>query len=435
MTRVLVAAGVAELALLFALGRVPVDTAFPTTGLLLFAAAFAAYAVAARSLSLESGGERRSRDTVVTIWLFGIAFRLALLPLEPTLSDDFYRYLWDGLVQKAGVNPYLHAPAAAEVESLRPTWHGLINNPQVSTIYPPVAQVVFLLGAWAGSSLLALKTIWLACDLVTAWLVTRIAERTGRRPHLALLLYLWAPLLVVEVAWSAHLETLGIVAMMAAVLTPRGALAGVALALAALTKFAPAAALPALVRSRGASALVAFAATALVLYLPYLGAGPALFSGLRTYGEHWWFMQGAFSLLEAVAGGPIRARQLAALLVLAVVAWTVWQRFDLERALFWTLGAGMMLTPTFHPWYVLWMLPLAALRTSRAWLLLCGLTVLGYFGVSSYQSGGDWLQPGWLRMLLWLPFYGLLLHDVIRPNLSTLTEVSTKSGEAEPGVP
>lgn len=443
MKYVLVGAGAIEIALIFLLGRQDVIRAFPTTGLLLFGGAFAVYGIAAGWLAADRTGEGETVGVVAVIWITGLLLRAALFTLEPVLSDDFYRYLWDGHVQRSGINPYLHAPAASGVEGLRTTWHGLINNPTVPTIYPPFAQIAFLPAAMAGSALWILKATWLLCDLLTAVFVTRIAKATGRRPALALLLYLWAPLLVIEVAWSAHLEPLGMAAMMGSVLALsrpgvrdrlRAAMAGFALALAALTKFAPAAALPALVRRRGWTPLLAFTMTVAALYMPYISAGTELFTGLRTYGEHWWFMQGAFSALEVIAGEPMRARQLAGILVLGVVAWTAWKRVDVETALFWTIGTGMIVTPTFHPWYVLWMLPLAALRVNRAWLLLCGLTFLGYFGVSSYQSGGDWLQPGWLRTLLWLPFLFLLVHDFVRDSRSGTVEVLPKGGDAETGV-
>ena len=432
--RTLVVLGVTELVLLAALGWWP-EAHFPFPGLMLFGAAFAVYAAAAWRIGPDSGDSS-------TVWLLAIAMRLSLLPLAPELSDDIYRYLWDGHVQLSGVNPYLYAPGAAELAGLRTAYHALINNPTVPTIYPPFAQAAFLLIALMGSALLSAKVVWLACDLGTAWVLSRIARATGRNEKRVLLLYLWAPLLVVEVAWSGHLEPLGMLVMALAILLAGAARRGVqavsdavddpaeparrawlpfaaggALALSALTKFAPAAALPALVRRLGWKSLAGFAITGLVLYAPFALAGPRLFTGLMTYSEHWWFMKGPFTVLEAVTGDPGRARFAAAALVVIVVGWTAVARFDLERTLLWLLGAGMILTPTLHPWYVLWMLPMAALRTSRPWILLSGLAFIGYFGLGSYQETGDWSQPGLARAALWMPFLVLLVFDGYRARL------------------
>lgn len=444
--RALAALGAVELAALVLLAWVPEAHRFPWPGLPIFGGAFAAYTAAAWGVT------RTGSDDGTLIWIFGIAMRLALLPLAPELSDDIYRYLWDGHVQLAGTNPYLHAPGAAAVEHLRTAYHGLINNPSVPTIYPPLAQVVFLAIAAAGSTMASAKLVWVACDLATAAVLAGVARDTGRDPTRVLLLYLWAPLLVVEVAWSGHLEPLGLLMLALAIRAahrawspgraealdrqgdqpetapsalarPNGldvravtrlkAAAGGALALSALTKFAPAAALPALVRRFGWRPAIAFGAVVLVLYAPYAPAGAALFSGLRTYSEHWWFMKGAFGVLEAVAGDPATARAISAVAVVSVIGWTALAGFDLERALLWTLGAGMILTPTLHPWYVLWMLPMAALRGSRAWILLCGLAFIGYYGLSGYQEGGEWAQPGVARAALWLPFFVVLMVDVV----------------------
>ena len=416
----MVIAGSAELLLLTALGWWPGAT-FPWMGLLIFGAAFVTYAVAAGKVLERDGGH-------ALIWIFAVAMRLALLPLTPELSDDIYRYLWDGEVQLAGINPYRYAPVAPELAGIGAPYRALINNPAVHTIYPPLAQLAFLAIALAGGAILQAKLLWLAFDLGTAWLLGRIAVMTGRSRRLTQLLYLWSPLLVVEVAWNGHLEPLGLFALVLVILLARApGGAGTAVALAALTKYAPLAAVPALTRRLGTRFLIGFAVTAALLYAPYAAAGRQLFAGLGTYVEHWWFMKGPFTLLEA-GFPPVVARYLAAAVVLGVVLWATVRRYRPERALFWILGAGLIVTPTLHPWYVLWMLPLAALRRSRTWILMTGLSFLGYFGVSTYHDTGEWPQPVLLRLLMWVPFLALLTTDAARlwrervPPAQTLTE-------------
>ena len=61
----------------------------------------------------------RERPTLAVILGVALALRLALLFEPPNLSTDAYRYVWDGRVQGAGVNPYLHVPAAPALEALR----------------------------------------------------------------------------------------------------------------------------------------------------------------------------------------------------------------------------------------------------------------------------------------------------------------------------
>lgn len=409
--------GLVESALLAGLGWMGGRT--PVPALLVFSMAFAVYLVAWRIMA----GTERSEGHLRAVWALAVLMRLALLPLEPALSDDVYRYLWDGHVQLNGVNPYLHAPDAPELVAHRTPWHSLINNPGVPTIYPPVAQFAFLVIGLLGSSVVAAKMVWLAFDLACAWLLIRVARRTGRHPGVVGLLYLWSPLLVVETAWSGHLEPLGLAAMAAVLLAshpgrtspadsgawrPAGRV-GAALAVSALVKFAPLAAGPALLRRHGVRFALAVLAVMVLGYLPYAGAGAGLWTGLTVYAEHWRFNDGLFVLLDRLFVGPLAPRWAAAAIVLGVMGWTVRRRMDAEQALTWVLGTGIALSPTVHPWYVLWMLPLAALRSNWAWLYLSGSVFLAYWGSDTFRSTGVWPEPVLVRLLIWMPFFLLLL--------------------------
>ena len=96
---------------------------------------------------------------VRSVVAFGLLFRLTLLPAEPSLSDDVYRYVWDGRVQAAGINPYRHAPDSPELEHLRDErLHPRINHPHIPTIYPPAAQFLFLACSFVASSVWCFKS-------------------------------------------------------------------------------------------------------------------------------------------------------------------------------------------------------------------------------------------------------------------------------------
>ena len=399
--------------------------AMPLPRLLLPAAAFLCYGAA----GLTAARTGTSHGTpVALIWTIAVLARLVLLPLPPELSDDIHRYLWDGHVLTHGISPYAHPPAADALAGIRTPWHGEINHPDVPTIYPPLAQLLFAAVAATGGAVLGAKALWLGFDLGCGLLLQRIATRTGRNPAPVLVWYLWSPLLVVETAWSAHFDAVGLFFVAAVILfagsggrdraRTRSAAIGALLAAAATVKFVPAAALPALVRRHGRTALVAFAAVCAAFYLPFAGAGPAaLTEGLRTYARHWSANEGAFALIEALMGDPVRGRVAAGALVLAVVAWVTWRGFSIERALLWIIGAGLLLSPTVHPWYVLWVLPMAALRGHRPFLLLGGLAFLGYWGLASYEATGVWPQPAWTRAAMWLPVWLMLVWSAVpRPS-------------------
>lgn len=434
----LCALGAAEAALLGALAWWP-GIPFPSPGLLLLGSASLAWIAAAgllRPQPAAAPGPAAARTELVllaVVWGVALTLRLVLLPAPPGLSDDFWRYLWDGHVQLSGLNPYRQAPSAPELAPLRTPWHGLVNNPDVPTIYPPGAQLAFLAVAAVSGGVLHLKLLWTACDLAAGWALGRVAAATGRSRPRVLVLWLWSPLLVVETAWNGHLEALGLLGIALALAfaaspgrravaragplragTARAVLAGAALAWAAMVKVAPAAALPVLARRLGLRAAAAFALVCGALALPYVGAGAAMGAGLATYARHWRFMEGPFALLEAALPGPLAPRAAAGAIVLGVVLLATWRAWPLERALLWIVGAGLLLTPTLHPWYALWILPMAALRGSAPWLLLTALAPLGYVGLGAYRQTGTWPQPLWARLLLWAPVVILLLREGAR---------------------
>ncbi len=113
------------------------------------------------------------------LWCFllvAAVSRLILFDVPPeTLSDDVYRYVWDGKVQLRGINPYRFAPDAEELIPLREPFHAKINHPSHQTIYPPVAQILFAIAyLLAGSNLVGLRLIYLILDLLAAWWIVQI---------------------------------------------------------------------------------------------------------------------------------------------------------------------------------------------------------------------------------------------------------------------
>ena len=436
----LLALGLLEILVLGVLARVPGAAGMPWPGLGLWALAFGVYGLAAWRLSRlagrseaaapgrESGraGRVPGSAMVLWIWALGVLARLVLLPLPPVLSDDLYRYVWDGWTQLQGLNPFAFAPVEA-VERLGPL-AGIsdrINHPEIRTIYPAAAQLAFAALAAVSPTVLAFKAAFVAADLGVAWVVWRLAGRTRRGrapvPPLALLLYLWCPLPIVEVAWSGHLEPLAILPMMAAILVagqdPSASSrlgSGVLLGLGAAVKWLPALGFPALARRAGARAAAAGLAALGLLTVPFLDPGARLGEGLHTFARHWEFNPGAFELLEGLLGSGWPPRVAAGAVVGAVAVGAALRGWTLERALYWALGAALLLTPTLHPWYALWILPLAALREGRVWILFAGLVALGYWGRDAFLATGAWPRPPGVAVAVHGPLALGLLWNAMR---------------------
>jgi hypothetical protein len=155
---------------------------------------------------------------VHSLWLIvavAIGLRGAVLALDPLLSSDIYRYVWDGRVQATGINPYRYVPADPALAALRDaTIYPRINRADYAvTIYPPVAQMFFFIVTRIAESVTVMRVAFLACDVVTATAIWLLLRRLGR-PATRLVPYLWHPLPIWEIANSGHIDALMVALMM-----------------------------------------------------------------------------------------------------------------------------------------------------------------------------------------------------------------------------
>lgn len=378
--------------------------------------AFAAYLAAAWWVW------RRPAGSLWPIAVFALLFRLTLLISPPNLSDDIYRYVWDGRVQLAHINPYLYAPEAPEVAHLRDALYAGINHKDISTIYPPLAQFFFWGVCALHPGLLVMKGALVLIELGLVLLLVLILRQRGQDPR-RVLLYAWHPLPIIEVAGSGHLDVLAVSLLFLALYwleAGRRQEAVWAGAAALLAKFLPALALPLFwERLQGQRRLLWWLPLLVGLgFLPYAGAGLQLFAGLQAYLLKWRFNDALFSLCYQLLKDPglgqdeaalHQAKLLCAALLGLVVLWASWRSSDLYRAAFAILGAYLLLTPTLHPWYLMWVLPFFVLFPVPAWLFLSGAIFLAYDVLSGYSTTGLWEEHPWVLWAEFLPFYLLLL--------------------------
>lgn len=324
------------------------------------------------ALLLWRGGRRRDLVLVLAV---ALAARAVLAFDAPTLSDDAYRFAWDGRVQLAGINPFRYAPADDELRGLRDFEVFVnVNRPYVNTIYPPTDQVVFAAsGLVGGEGVRPIKLAFLAAEAGLVALLLVLLARTGRPPE-RVVLYAWHPLAIVETASSAHPDALMLLALLATLLLwdrGRAARAGVALGAAALTKFVPLALAPMLARRLGTRFALAVLATVALLYLPYLPAGRELFGAFGTYADQ-SFGAGPYRWLAGAGIPDALARGLPLAALAAAIAWSAARPpRDLEQAARMCallLGGVLIASHNVLPWYGLWVLPFLCVAPAP-WLL------------------------------------------------------------------
>ena len=171
----------------------------PSTVVLGLAACFVPYAGAVAWS--PSAGDRRTVDRIAVV--ASLVFGAALVLAPPVMSDDLYRYLWEGRLWLEGLNPYRLAPNDPALAPLRTDLWTSINNKDLVSIYPPLSQLLFVAAAWLGAKVWTVKVLALGAHVASVVVVSRIA----RQPSAALALAL-NPLLLSEAALNGHLDVL-----------------------------------------------------------------------------------------------------------------------------------------------------------------------------------------------------------------------------------
>ena len=378
----------------------------------------------------------------VWLWVIPIVFRLLLLSTTPTLSDDVYRYMWDGNVTTAGVSPYAYPLDAPELDCIHIPARDLANNPSLGTPYLPVAQATFAATAGvAPSEPLGLQIVMVGFDLAAAVVIVGLLH-VAALPKRRVMLYLWNPLVVVEVAHGAHLDALMVfLALLAVYLTlikPRSRTWGapVVLALATMTKPLPLLLLPVLWPRWRRSQRLVYGITIALIIVPFGWTagwgldggsdGAGVFGSVGVY-SGWAFNSGAYHWLagwvdrSGVAEPAVAARFIVAALItsMLVVTWALARQRgsprDTLRLMALALMAYALLTPTFHPWYLLIVIAflpfIASDNRVQNWLNVAPWLYLSGAAFLSYLTYLDPLNHGeieWVRRVEWYPTLMLL---------------------------
>ncbi len=330
--------------------------------------------------------------------------------MDPLFSDDLYRYRWEGQVAAAGMNPYDHRPAEAGLAHLLDP---RVDGKDFKPVYGPLLQslqwgLVVAGGGWLGAMKLG------ACmgELAICWLLW---QWTGERWRW--MAWGWCPLGVVEFWGMGHhdalLVALGLGALWMAE-RERWPWAQVLLGLAGATKYWPMLLWPALARMGG---------------WRWAWVGPAVF-GLCWW--PWWtdvtenakFLGGfvggwrnndlLFGAILTAAGSLDAAKRVSmALILLTAVGAAGWARS--VREAYWAVALAILLvSANVHPWYVTWVVPLAATGWNWPVLTWGALAPLHYVVLLRWREERVWDGVSAWRWAVYLPVLVILMVQIVR---------------------
>lgn len=374
--------------------------------LLLLGAFFALFAIYLPVIRLAD-----IRSKVLGLIAFSLFLRISLIGMIPNLTDDFYRFIWDGVLLANGINPFEHLPSyymqksygvpENMVPGLSSTLFVGMNSPDYYTIYPPLSQVVYWIGAelFGGDILgnvMVMRFFIILAEAVTIWYLVKILRHFNRDIKWVLL-YALNPLIILELAGNLHFEAIMIAFLMAGyyyLLKKKYLLAFLLLALSINTKLVPLMLLPYIAFSLGWKKTVQMSfivgSVTLLCHAPFYDISfiQNFFSSIELYFQTFEFNASIYYIIRWIGFQTVgyniiatAGKYLAATSTLGILAIS-WYYRDRKLQNFPTvviLGLSIyyFLSTIVHPWYITTLVafvPLTGNLYPIVWSLLLPLT-------------------------------------------------------------
>ncbi len=160
------------------------------------------------------------------ILLLGIGIRIIIFAAEPNLSDDYYRFIWDGTLIENGINPFVFLPSeviqwpnSTELGFTKELYSGF-NSQNYYSVYPPVNQFIFFLSAYFGNghiftSILIIRFCILIAEIGSIYFLCKLLIQQNI-PIKHALWYVINPLILLEFTVNLHFESIMICFMLGA---------------------------------------------------------------------------------------------------------------------------------------------------------------------------------------------------------------------------
>jgi len=380
-----------------------------------------------------------------------ILLRASLMFMTPNLTDDYFRYIWDGLLFAHGYNPYIILPSqfidsSHIVTGITDSLYAGLNSPNYYTVYPPVCEFIFGLSAkLAGGNILGniiiIRLVILLAEFGVIIFLYRLASKLAVSPKVVAI-YAFNPLVIIELTGNLHLEAVMLLFLVLAIylLVLRKQLyAAASFGLAVGVKLLPLIFLPLLIKRLGLAKSTIFyaivGATLVVLFLPFYSIEliPNFFSSLRLYFQTFEFNASLYYLLRwigyqligyniiATLGIALAILTLLTIIVIAVREKTIiW--LSLFQGMLMCLTAYFLFATTVHPWYITSLVLISLFTSYRYPILWSVVIILSYAAYRTVPySENLWLVAvEYVALLSYMGFE--LFRNISSKNMSHAAE-------------
>ncbi len=378
-------------------------------------------------------------------------FRIVLLFAEPNLSQDYYRFIWDGRMLFQGYNPYLSLPITFIEQNTYPvdqaeTLFYSMGNMHASnyTNYPPVNQLCFFIAALFSEksifgALVVLRIFTIVADLGILYFGSLLLKNLGKNPKL-IFLYLLNPFVIIELTGNLHFESVMLFFLVWSLhlLQQKNCfLAAIALGLSVNVKLIPLLFLPIFikwfvmddqgkfVKKKIFHALLFYLLviiTNVILFLPFIASN---FINNYLHSVGLWFrnfeFNASFYYIFRAIGYQFRGYNEIAIIgkitpVLSVIFLLVMALYrknksmkDLIVSMLFALSFYYFLTTTMHPWYLATLLMLSVFTKYRFTVVWSAVMILSYHAYANIP----WRENLWIVALEYIIVYGFLCNELL----------------------
>ena len=345
--------------------------------------------------------------------LFGMMLRIVLIVAVPQLSDDYFRFIWDGRLLLLGINPYQFTPE--EVLSSVITEDSLflqglfdqLNSPTYYSVYPPTNQLFFALASWVGGenillSIVTLRVILIGFEVGVVILLWKLAKLISVNRK-QVLLYALNPLIILEITGNLHFEGVMLFFLLLGFYSflrnkkRFGAWYGIAIAV----KLTPLILGPIWLRYLKEKQLPTFVLgtglAVFILFIPLFGMLPNFVESIQLYYGKFEFNAGIYYLIRYISMwwipyNPIQyISPMMTVLAAIIILWIAWKR-PLPTIFANVVGAYLvylLLHTVVHPWYLIVPLGISVLTPYRVfpvWSFMIFLSYASYIGPETKES-------------------------------------------------
>ncbi|KQC31027.1 polyprenol phosphomannose-dependent alpha 1,6 mannosyltransferase MptB [Flagellimonas eckloniae] len=373
----------------------------------------------------------------------GILFRLVFFLVEPNLSQDFYRFIWDGELIKHGLNPYLYTPNDLIGQNGLPISNadalfagmGELSAKHFSN-YPPVNQIIFALSSLLGGgsilgSIIVMRLFIIFADLGILYFSRKLLQNLNQSNHMAFWYFL-NPLVIIELTGNLHFEGVMLfflVWSLYLISSKKEILAAPIYAVSIMVKLVPLLFLPLFIKHFGfkksAIFYILIGLSCIVLFLPFYS--PVFVSNYSETISLWFsnfeFNAGIYNVVKQIGTNFFDAKpwelvksygKLVAILVMVITLLMAFVRKNqnlstLITSMLIALSLYYFLSSTVHPWYIIFLVGLSIFTRYRYPIVWSFAVILSYWA----YSNPDYTENLWLLAIEYILVFGYLIYEIV----------------------